>query len=206
MSDRLANGQSRADLGIMSVENGYGVFETEAGFAAIGWNANGISSFRLPAVTAGEAERALLRRRPDARPVSPPPQVQSVIDDARRYFAGGQVDFAQVPVDLGTQQPFFTRVYAAVRQLGWGETATYGAIARLLDAGPESARAVGQAMAANPVPLIIPCHRVTGANGQIGGFSAPGGAMSKAHMLGLEGVEVRAGVVTRDVAQLGLGF
>ena len=104
------------------------------------------------------------------------------------------------------QEPFFERVYAAVRRIGWGETATYGAIARMLDAGPEFARDVGQAMAANPVPLIIPCHRVTAANGRIGGFSAPGGSLSKARMLAIEGVEVRDGVVTRDLPQLGLGL
>jgi methylated-DNA-[protein]-cysteine S-methyltransferase len=184
----------------------YTVFETVAGFVAIGWNAAGVTALRLPAGTAQEAERALLRRLPDAGPVAPPPSVQAVIDDARRYFAGERVDFDRVPVDLGPQQPFFERVYAAVRRLGWGETATYGAIARLLEAGPEFARDVGQAMAANPVPLIIPCHRVTAANGRIGGFSAPGGSSSKALMLGIEGVEVRDGVVTRELPQLGLGF
>ena len=62
------------------------------------------------------------------------------------------------------------------------------AIAQELGAGPETARAVGQAMATNPIPLIIPCHRVMAAGGKIGGFSAPGGALSKAHMLELEGV------------------
>lgn len=186
--------------------NDYAVFQTEAGFAAIGWNTAGVTAFRLPAETAREAEWALLRRHPDAKRAVPPPQVQSVIDDALRYFVGERVDFDQVPVDLGEQTPFFDRVYAAVRALGWGETATYGAIAKRLDAGPEAARAVGQAMANNPVPLIIPCHRVTAANGQIGGFSAPGGSASKALMLGIERVEVRGGVVTRDVAQLGLGF
>lgn len=191
----------------MTDERFYTVFETVAGFAAIGWNGKGINSFRLPAGTAQEAERALLRRFPDARPAAPlPPQVRAVIDDALRYFAGERVDFAGVPVDLGRQQPFFERVYAAVRQLGWGETATYGAIARALEAGPEFARDVGQAMAANPVLLIVPCHRVTGANGRIGGFSAPGGASSKARMLEIEGVEIRDGVVTRDMPQLGLGF
>ncbi len=190
----------------MTGDSFHSLFETEAGFAAIGWNAKGINSFRLPADTARDAERALLRRFPDARPVQPPPPVQAVIDDARRYFAGERVDFARVPVDLGQQEPFFARVYAAVRALGWGETATYGAIAKSLEAGPEFAREVGQAMAANPVPLIVPCHRVTAANGRIGGFSAPGGSSSKARMLAIEGVEVRDGVVTRDMPQLGLGF
>lgn len=190
----------------MTAGNGYTVFETESGFAAIGWNAKGIAALRLPAGAMQEAERALLRRLPGARPVSPSASVQAVIDDALLYFAGERVDFTKVPVDLGAQQPFFERVYGAVRRLGWGETATYGAIAKALDSGPEFARAVGQAMAANPVPLIIPCHRVTAANGRIGGFSAPGGSMSKAHMLGIEGVEVRDGIVTRDTPQLGLGF
>jgi methylated-DNA-[protein]-cysteine S-methyltransferase len=186
--------------------DGYTVFETAAGFAAIGWSAKGIHSFRLPADTAREVERSLLRRLPSAEGAVPPAPVQAVIDDARRYFAGERVDFADTPVDLGAQEPFFERVYAFVRQLGWGETATYGTIAKALDAGPEFARDVGQAMASNPVPLIIPCHRVTAANGKIGGFSAPGGSLSKARMLAIEGVEVRDGVVTRDTPQLGLGF
>ena len=190
----------------MTVESGYTVFETVAGFAAIGWNMKGIHSFRLPAGTAREGEQSLLRRLPGTKVAAPPPPVQAVIDDARHYFAGERVDFAGVPVDLGAQEPFFERVYDAVRQLGWGETATYGAIAKMLDAGPEFARDVGQAMAANPVPLIIPCHRVTAANGRIGGFSAPGGSLSKARMLEIEGGEVRDGVVTRNVPQLGLDF
>lgn len=190
----------------MTDGNGYAVFETVAGFAAIGWNVKGIHSFRLPAETAREVERSLLRRLPDAKAAEPQAPVQAVIDDARCYFAGERVDFIQVPVDLGVQPPFFDRVYGFVRRLGWGETATYGAIAKALDAGPEFARDVGQAMASNPVPLIIPCHRVTAANGKIGGFSAPGGSLSKARMLAIEGVEVRDGVVTRDMPQLGLGF
>lgn len=205
-AEPVAEAGSRADLSMMTGNSFHTVFETVAGFAAIGWNATGISSFRLPAATAREAEWALLRRLPNAQAVSPPPPVQAVIDDARRYFAGERVDFVRVSVDLGAQQPFFDRVYAAVRALGWGETATYGAIAKLLDAGPEFARDVGQAMAANPVPLIIPCHRVTAANGRIGGFSAPGGSNSKAQMLAIEGVEVRDGVVTGNVPQLGLDF
>ena len=82
------------------------------------------------------------------------------------------------------------RVYAAVRRLGWGETTTYGALAKALGAGPEAARDVGQAMARNPVPLIVPCHRVLAAGGKLGGFSAPGGAAAKRRMLELEGVRL----------------
>ena len=64
----------------------------------------------------------------------------------------------------------------------------YGALAMELGAGPEAARDVGQAMARNPVALIIPCHRVLAAGGKIGGFSAPGGSGAKIRMLALEGV------------------
>lgn len=170
----------------------YHLFETAAGFVALGWNDLGIASLRLPDASASEAARALLRRFPEAQRTAPSPAVQAVVEDVIRYFAGERIDFAATPVDMGAQEPFFTQVYALVRGLGWGETMTYGAVAKALGAGPESARAVGQAMARNPVPLIVPCHRVTGADGRIGGFSAPGGSMSKARMLELEGVVVGA--------------
>ena len=75
-------------------------------------------------------------------------------------------------------------------RIKWGQTTTYGTLAGELGGGPETARDVGQAMARNPIPLIIPCHRVLAAGGKIGGFSAPGGAAAKIWMLGLEGVQV----------------
>lgn len=170
----------------------YHLFETAAGFAAIGWNDIGISALRLPAASANEAERALLRRFPDAVRSEPPPPIRAVVGAVVCYFAGEKVDFSGVPVDMGEQEPFFQQVYALVRGLGWGETTSYGAVAKALGAGPEFARDVGQAMAKNPVPLIVPCHRVTGAGGKIGGFSAPGGSMSKAKMLEREGIVIEA--------------
>ena len=168
----------------------YQLFGTATGVAAIGWKGAGIASFRLPAPTAPETERAILRHLPGARRAEPPAEIAAVINAAIRYFEGERVEFFEAPVELGEPPPFFARVYAHVRKLGWGQTTTYGAVARALDAGPEHARAVGQAMATNPVPLIIPCHRVMAAGGGIGGFSAPGGALSKARMLELEGVPV----------------
>lgn len=191
----------------MATRAHYHLFETAAGFVALGWTQRGVVSLRLPAASAGEAERALLRHCPDARRTDPPPHVGDVVDAILRYFAGERIDLADVPVDLGAQEPFFERVYARVRRLGWGETTTYGAVAKALGAGPEYARDVGQAMAKNPVPLIVPCHRVTGAGGKIGGFSAPGGSESKAHMLALEGVAVASPPAPRkDDAQAGFGF
>ena len=111
----------------------------------------------------------------------------------RRYkalFVGKETDFSGFKLDLSEQDRFFQRIYAAARQVGWGCTTTYGALAKGLGAGPEAARDVGQAMAKNPVALIIPCHRVLGAGGKIGGFSASGGSAAKVRMLALEGVHV----------------
>lgn len=168
----------------------YQVFATSSGHAAIAWNACGISAVRLPAETPDAATRSLLRRLPDAVRTAPPPAIADAIATIQRYFAGERVEFSDLPIDLGAQDPLFARIYEAVRRLGWGETSTYGAIARSVGEGPQLARAVGRAMAANPLPLIIPCHRVLAAGGKVGGFSAPGGADSKTRMLALEGIDL----------------
>jgi methylated-DNA-[protein]-cysteine S-methyltransferase len=168
----------------------YLIFETASGFCGIAWNGTGISRFQLPSRTVIATERAMVRRLPDAEPGTPPPEVGEVVAAVRRYFDGERIDFSSVQVDLADQDELFKRIYAATRRVGWGETTTYGTLAKELGAGPEVARDVGQAMARNPVPLIIPCHRVLAAGGKVGGFSAPGGSVAKAHMLELEGVRV----------------
>jgi methylated-DNA-[protein]-cysteine S-methyltransferase len=168
----------------------YLVFETASGFCGIAWNGAGITCLRLPTRGADAAERGLLRRMPGAEPGAPTPAVAETVAAVQRYFEGEETDFSGVALDLGDQEPFFRQVYAAARRVGWGHTTTYGALTKELGAGPEAARDVGQAMARNPVPLIIPCHRVLAAGGRIGGFSAPGGSAAKARMLALEGVHV----------------
>ena len=168
----------------------YLVFETASGFCGISWNGVGITSLRLPAKSAETAERALRRREPGAEPGAPTPAVGEAVAAVKRYFAGEETDFSGFQLDLGEQEAFFRQVYAAARRVGWGRTTTYGALTKEVGAGPEAARDVGQAMARNPVPLIIPCHRVLAAGGKIGGFSAPGGSAAKTRMLELEGVHV----------------
>jgi methylated-DNA-[protein]-cysteine S-methyltransferase len=169
----------------------YLIFETAMGFCGIAWNDAAITCFRLPTSSADAAERSLLRRLPDAKPGTPPAEIAEAVAAAKRYFEGAQTDFRRFAIDLGPQDPFFRQVYDTVRVLGWGSTTTYGAVAKQLNAGPEAARDVGQAMAKNPVPLIIPCHRVLAAGGKVGGFSAPGGSSAKARMLELEGVSLQ---------------
>lgn len=168
----------------------YRVLETACGPCGIAWNRAGIARFQLPTSSPDATERALRRRLPGAAPDAPPPDVAMIIAAAQRYFAGETVDFSAVALDLDGQEEFFRRIYDALRRIGWGQTTTYGALAKEIGAGPEAARDVGEAMARNPVPLIIPCHRVLAAGGKLGGFSAPGGTATKLRMLELEGIRV----------------
>jgi methylated-DNA-[protein]-cysteine S-methyltransferase len=170
----------------------YLIFEAAGGFCGIAWNNVGITRFQLPTRSAEAAERTLLRRVPDAERGAPTPEVVEAVAAVKRYFEGEETDFSGFKLDLGEQDPFFKRIYAAARRVGWGHTTTYGSLAKELGAGPEAARDVGQAMAKNPVALIIPCHRVLAAGGKVGGFSAPGGSAAKIRMLELEGVHVES--------------
>jgi methylated-DNA-[protein]-cysteine S-methyltransferase len=168
----------------------YHVFETAMGFCAIAWSDAGIARFQLPTKSAEAAERLMRRRAFGAEPGAPPEGVADIVEAAKRYFDGEEADFSQVQLDLPGQDAFFAQIYDALRRVGWGRTTTYGALAKEVGAGRERARDVGEAMARNPAPLIIPCHRVLAAGGKLGGFSAPGGSKTKARMLELEGVRV----------------
>ena len=172
----------------MTGKTHYLIFDTEGGPCGIAWTAAGVVRFQLPGDDAVTTQRLLLRHLPDAEAAKPPPVVADAVAAVKRYFAGEAADFSAVPLDLDGQSGFFRMVYDAARRVHWGETTTYGTLARELGAGPEVARDIGQAMARNPVALIIPCHRVLAAGGKIGGFSAPGGASSKVKMLALEGI------------------
>jgi methylated-DNA-[protein]-cysteine S-methyltransferase len=100
-----------------------------------------------------------------------------------RYLSGEKVPL-DLEVDLADESSFRRRVYESVIKIPYGEIRTYGEIAA--QAGcPKGARAVGQAMAVNPIPLVIPCHRVLSANGKTGGFSS--GIELKRYLLRLEG-------------------
>ncbi len=169
----------------------YLIFETDGGVCGIAWSEAGISRFQLPTDSAAETERLLLRRIPQAQPGLPPSDIAETVALVKRYFAGETVDFSSVRLDMSGQSEVYRSIYAALRQVPWGRTTTYGALARDVGAeGWEAARDVGQAMAKNPVALIIPCHRCLAAGNKVGGFSAPGGEISKLKMLELEGVQL----------------
>ena len=106
--------------------------------------------------------------------------------DLAAYFAGALRDFDLPVAPEGTGHD--RKVWRAMQAIPPGETRTYGEIARAIGSG---AQAVGNACGRNPIPIVIPCHRIVAANGALGGYSGQGGAETKRFLLGLEGAGVR---------------
>ena len=119
-------------------------------------------------------------------PESWPPTLSAAIDQLSEYFDRKRTTF-DLPLDLETATDFQREVYAHLLEVAHGRITTYGELAEAVDR-IELARAVGQAVGANPIPIIIPCHRVVAADSRLGGFS--GGLPAKAALLRIENVEV----------------
>jgi methylated-DNA-[protein]-cysteine S-methyltransferase len=168
------------------ITQGFALFETPIGTCGIAWSARGIAGLQLPEATA-DATRACLRRRwPDAVESELPAGVGHAIERVLVLLMGEAADLADIPLDLEATPEFHRKVYEVARTIAPGQTMTYGEIARRLGV-PHEAREVGQALGRNPVAIIVPCHRVLGADGKMGGFSANGGVSTKRRMLEIEG-------------------
>jgi methylated-DNA-[protein]-cysteine S-methyltransferase len=166
---------------------GHCLFDTAIGRCAIAWGPAGIVAVQLPEADDAATRRRLFRNAGEAPPAAePPPQVQDAIAGVVALMAGERRDLLEVALDMARVSAFRQRVYQFARRIPPGQTRTYGEVAQALG-DPPLARAVGQAMGANPFAPIVPCHRVMAAGGQPGGFSARGGAMTKLRMLGIEG-------------------
>jgi methylated-DNA-[protein]-cysteine S-methyltransferase len=170
----------------------YCLFNTAIGAVGVAWSADGITRLQLPEAGREATERRLRGRSTSTAESRPPPQIECAIGAVQKYMTGDQIDFSDIALDLTGVGPFHRSIYEALCRVGWGETTTYGALAR--QAGdPGASRAVGQAMGRNPIPVIIPCHRVLASGGKPGGFSAFGGAITKQRLLALEGVHLDGG-------------
>ncbi len=168
------------------------VFDTALGPVGLAWSERGIMRLQLPERDRKATERRVRGRIVDIAEAEPRGETANVIALLQRYMAGERIDFSHVKLDMTGIGDFHRAVYARARAIGWGETTTYGTLAK--QAGtPEAARAVGQAMGRNPVPIIIPCHRVLASGNKIGGFSAFGGAVAKERLLAMEGVQPGGG-------------
>jgi methylated-DNA-[protein]-cysteine S-methyltransferase len=164
------------------------IFEAAIGTCAVVWSARGVAGVQLPETTELATRAWLLRRFPDAEERDPPPSVQRAIEAIVALLRGEARDLRDLPLDLDGVPEFNRRVYEIARAIPPGKTMTYGEIAKQLG-DRLLARAVGQALGHNPVPLIVPCHRVVAASGKSGGFSAGGGVVTKLRLLTIEGAQ-----------------
>jgi len=108
-----------------------------------------------------------------------------LVEQLQAYAAGVVVEFDEIELDPGSLSPFRRRVLRQCRRIPYGQTLTYGQLAARAGS-PGAARAVGGCMAANRIPVIIPCHRVVSSGGRIGGFSAVRGVRTKQRLLAME--------------------
>ena len=103
-------------------------------------------------------------------------------DQITAYFEGAYVNFTDIPIALDGLSDFCSSVLTACRGIRFGQVITYSELAKKMNR-PAASQAVGNALAKNPLPLIVPCHRIIRSDGQLGGFSAPGGISTKAKLL-----------------------
>lgn len=165
---------------------GLTAFETAWGWVGFAWSELGLVAVTLPQPT----REAVLDHLPRSKgPVpAPPPGLDLAVlaHKLQRYFEGQAVDFNE-PLDLNVGTEFQRQVWAITRSIPRGQTLTYAEVAARIGS-PQTARAVGQALARNPWPVIVPCHRVVGQGRRLTGFG--GGLEMKRQMLKQEGVSL----------------
>lgn len=160
------------------------VFEAaDWGWIGLVLSERGLRMLVLPRRTPEDAQRALRKHYPDAVLTDDDPILTDIAQQVCAFLAGHRRTF-DVQADLRGHTPFELAVWAAAVRIAYGETRTYGWIAAQVGGGPGAAQAAGAALGANPVPLIVPCHRVIGSDGSLHGFA--GGLRMKARLLALE--------------------
>lgn len=173
---------------VMSAQ-GFALFDTPIGPCGIVWNDAAIVGMQLPERNGATARARLQRRHPTAREAPVPDHIRSVIGAVTALLRGEKRDLSDIPVDLTDLSPFQQRLYKTLRTVPPGATISYGELATRLGDGV-TARDVGEAMGQNPVPIIVPCHRVLASGGKLGGFSAAGGVATKVRLLEIEGAPI----------------
>ena len=163
----------------------YTLFDTAIGRCGIAWRSGLVVSTALPGSDDVATVRHLLRRLPDATQAEADGVAANAISLVQRLLSGEPVALSVIPVDLDSCPAFERQIYALLRDVPTGATVTYGELAERAGS-PGAARAVGMAMGRNPIPIIVPCHRVLASNGRSGGFSAPGGVKTKFRILQIE--------------------
>jgi len=164
----------------------YALFDTTIGRCALAWGRQGLIGVQLPEKSAEATRTRLLRLCPNADEIEPPKPIAHAIADIQALLRGEKKSLRAIGLDMTRVPAFNARVYETARAIPPGCTRTYGEIARAIG-DPDGARAVGQALSRNPFAIVVPCHRVVGANFRLVGFSANGGIATKLKLLQFEG-------------------
>ena len=162
------------------------IFQTPLGWIAIAANSRGITRASLPEPTPGHAAQTIADITNGTLTDAHTPFLTQAKDLLTRYCQGEPVSLDGIPIDDTTWTPYTQRARAACRTIPRGETRTYAWLAQKASGNPNSARAAGRAMATNPIPIIIPCHRVIASNGNLQGFGGTIGIPLKQQLLQLE--------------------
>jgi methylated-DNA-[protein]-cysteine S-methyltransferase len=167
------------------------LFKTAFGACGLAWTGSRLTRFALPEQSQ-ERTRGRLSSTGGAAEGEDawPAWVGALVGRVRSHFEGGLQDFSDVDLEWPLVSEFQRSVYVQTQRIKAGFKTSYGDIAHALSLGPGAARAVGVALATNPWPLIVPCHRVVSADDRMTGFSAPGGIRTKTRLLALEGAEL----------------
>ncbi|MBN2594129.1 MAG: methylated-DNA--[protein]-cysteine S-methyltransferase [Sedimentisphaerales bacterium] len=168
----------------------YTIFKTKWGYFGLAGTESTLCRTHLPGPEFTKIESRLLKNLPDAQ--FDKAYFRLLQQQITAYFEGSCVNFSpDIPVALDGFGVFSRKVLTACRKIEFDQRVTYAGLAK--KAGrPSASRAVGNALAKNPLPLIIPCHRVLRTDGKMGGFSAPGGISFKKRMLTLEHKAIEA--------------
>jgi O-6-methylguanine DNA methyltransferase len=176
-------------------------FSTALGICGMSWSPEGIDFFSLPETSATSIEERLRTSTGIAKASSSPPRwVREVIRKVKSHMKGQAQDFSDAPLHFSGISAFMHSVYQTAQEIPPGTVVTYGELAERAGT-PGAARAVGSALGKNPIPLIVPCHRVIASSGKLGGFSAPGGLATKVRLLECEGVYLSKPRVVATPAQ-----
>ena len=158
----------------------YTIFKTKWGYFGLVGTEYALCRTQLPGPKREKIKSLLLKKMPAAQ--FDKSLFRPLQEQINTYFEGAVINFTDIPVVLDGFSSFFGSVLTACRNVGFGRTVSYSGLAKKTGR-PAAARAVGGALAKNPLPLIIPCHRVVRSDGKIGGFSAAGGTELKAKLL-----------------------
>lgn len=164
----------------------YSLVETHLGWIGISGSEQGLKRLVLPEKTEDEVLKQLTENVIQKNRIIPGVNYFSfLVEKIRDYFSGKPVHFDDQRVDLSGYTKFQKKVLLKTREIPYGTVRTYGWLAEQCG-HPLSYRAVGGVMRINPLPLIIPCHRIIGSQGKLTGFSATGGLSLKRRMLEME--------------------